>query len=71
VIEKQAAQTAVPPSLFVTVTAPAPRLAAADTDTLAVSWVDDTNVVEFTVTPLAEKTADAPVANPVPAIVTF
>ncbi len=68
---KQPVQTAEPPSVFVTVTFPAPSVAAPEIVTLAVSWVAETKVVEFTVMPLAEKTDDAPVAKSVPVIVTF
>jgi hypothetical protein len=68
---KQPVQTALPASVFVTVTFPAPSVAPAEMVTLAVSSVDDTKVVEFTVMPLAEKADDAPLAKPVPEIVTF
>jgi hypothetical protein len=68
---KQPVQTAEPPSVFVTVTSPAPSVAAPEMVTLAVSCVDDTKVVEFTVIPVAEKADDAPVAKPVPVIVTL
>ena len=68
---KQLVQLAEPPSEFVTVTFPAPSVAAPEMVTSAVSWVAETKVVEFTVIPLAEKADDAPLAKPVPVIVTF
>jgi hypothetical protein len=51
---------------LVTRTSPAPVVAPAETVTFAVSWVADTNVVEFTVMPEAENVAAAPETNKVP-----
>ena len=48
-----------------------PVAAPAATVTFAVSCVEETNVVEFTVMPVPEKEAVAPDVNPVPLIVTF
>src|SRR5262249_26960967 len=53
----------------VTVTSAAPRVAVADTETLTVSCVSLTNVVELTVTPGLETDTVAPVVKPVPVIV--
>ena len=39
--------------------------------TLTVSWVDELNVVEFTVIPVPENDTAAPDTNPVPVIVKF
>jgi hypothetical protein len=61
----------LPESGLVTVTFPAPVVAPAETVMLAVSEVEDTKVVEFTVIPLAENVAAAPLTNPVPVIVMF
>jgi hypothetical protein len=60
-----------PASGLVTRTLPAPVVAVGETLMLAVSWVADTNVVEFTVTPAAENEAIAPETKPLPLIVTF
>jgi hypothetical protein len=60
----------VPPSGLVTLTFPAPVVAFAATVMLAISEVELTNVVEFTVIPVAENAAVAPDTNPVPVIVT-
>jgi hypothetical protein len=58
-----------PASGLVTTTSPAPVVAVGEMVTLAVSWVDDTKVVELTVTPVAENEADAPETKPLPLIV--
>jgi hypothetical protein len=63
---KHPVQVPTPASGLVTRTSPAPVVAPAKTVTLAVSWVADTNVVEFTVMPEAENVAAAPETNPVP-----
>jgi hypothetical protein len=60
-----------PPSEFVTVTFRAPVAADAPTVTFAVICVELTKVVEFTVIPVPENPTIAPLANPVPVIVTF
>jgi hypothetical protein len=70
-IVKHPAQVPLCPSTFVTVMFLAPVGALAATVTLAVTWVEDTRVVELTVIPLPENDARAPEANPVPVIVTF
>jgi hypothetical protein len=67
---KQLEHVALPASGFVTVTLPAPKVASDATVMFAVTCVDDTKVVEFTVMPDAEKLAEAPFANPVPDTVT-
>jgi hypothetical protein len=61
---------AAPPG-SVTVTLRAPTAAVAAMVMLAVTLVALTNVVEFTVMPLPENTVVAPVAKPVPVMVTF
>jgi hypothetical protein len=68
---KQPEHDAVPPSVLVTVTFPAPVVAVDAIVMLAVSWVLLTKVVEFTVIPPAENVAAAPLENPVPEIVMF
>ena len=68
---KQPPHEPLPASGLVTVTLPAPVAAPEDTVTLAVSEVAETNVVEFTVIPVPENAALAPLTNPVPVIVTF
>jgi hypothetical protein len=69
---KQPVQVAVPWSGLVTVTSRAvPVGAPAETEMFAVSWVEDTTVVEFTVIPVPEKLTFVPLANPVPVTVMF
>ncbi len=68
---KQLLHDPLPASGLVTVTLPAPVVALAETVMLAVSEVEDTKVVEFTVIPDAEKAVVAPETNPVPVIVMF
>ncbi len=68
---KQLLHEPFPASGLVTVTFPAPVVAPAETVMLAVSEVEDTKVVEFTVIPDPEKADVAPEANPVPVIVMF
>ncbi len=60
-----------PASGLVTRTLPAPVVAVGEIVTLAVSWVADTNVVEFTVMPEAANEAAAPETNPLPVTVMF
>ena len=59
------------PSGLVTVASRAPVGADAATVTFAVSCVELTKEVEFTVIPVPENAARAPLAKPVPLIVTF
>ena len=61
------------PSPFATVTLREPVVAVLATVMFAVSEVELTNVVEFTVIPVPENetASDAPPSNPVPVIVTF
>ncbi len=66
---KQFVHEPLPASGLVTVTFPAPVVAPAETVMLAVSEVEETNVVEFTVIPDPEKADVAPLTNPVPVIV--
>ena len=68
---KHDAHEPLPASGLVTVTLLAPVAAPEDTVTLAVSEVAETNVVEFTVIPVPENAALAPLTKPVPVIVTF
>ena len=69
---KQPVQVPVPWSGLVTVTSrAAPVGAPAETEMFAVSWVAETNVVEFTVIPVPENVAFAPFTNPVPVTVMF
>jgi hypothetical protein len=68
---KQLAHEPLPASGLVTVTFPAPVVALEETVMFAVSEVEDTKVVEFTVIPLAENVAAAPLTKPVPVIVMF
>jgi hypothetical protein len=56
---------------LVTVTEPAPSVAVEAIVMLAVSVVELTNVVEFTVIPVAANEAVAPLENPDPVSVTF
>jgi hypothetical protein len=62
---------AVPASGLVTVTSRAPAAAFDATPTFTVSWVEELNVVEFTVIPEPENDTVAPDTNPVPVTVTF
>jgi hypothetical protein len=66
---KQLAHEPFPASGFVTVTLLVPVVALEETVMLAVREVEETNVVEFTVIPVPEKDAAAPLTNPVPVIV--
>jgi hypothetical protein len=66
---KQFVHEPLPASGLVTVTLPAPVVAPAETVMLAVTEVEDTKVVEFTVIPDPENVAAAPLTNPVPVIV--
>jgi hypothetical protein len=59
----------LPASGLVTVTFPAPVVAPAETVMLAVSEVEETKVVEFTVIPDPEKADVAPETKPVPVTV--
>ena len=68
---KHPVHVALPASEFVTVTFRAPVVAPAVIVMFAVTCVAETNVVEFTVMPVPEKVAAAPLANPVPLTVTF
>ena len=52
-------------------TSRAPVEALAETEMFAVSWVAETNVVEFTVIPVPENVAVAPLTKLVPVTVTF
>jgi hypothetical protein len=71
VTEKTPVPVPEPPSVFVTVTFRAPVTAVVAMVTLAVSCVELTNDVELTVIPVPEKDTLAPLAKPVPVIVTF
>jgi hypothetical protein len=66
---KQLAHDPFPASGLVTVTLRVPVVALEASVTFAVSEVAETNVVEFTVIPVPEKAAVAPLTNPVPVIV--
>ena len=61
----------MPASRLRTVTSPAPVAAFGAMVTFAVICVALSTVVEFTVTPEAEKAAPAPAAKPVPVITMF
>ena len=68
---KHDAHEPLPASGFVTVTFLVPVAAPDEMVTLAVREVAETNVVEFTVIPVPENAAFAPLTKPVPVTVTF